>query len=86
MVKFNCYHLKSDLNDIDITNKEQPVNYNRIIYMVGFQIISMLDQLIEGNKIIPSIVGIERYNMSYNLGVEYGIGWYLLLIYLYQYI
>jgi len=45
----------------DLSKEENnPLRFDRIKYIIYFEIISIVNQIIEGNSKIPSLIGIKK--------------------------
>jgi uncharacterized membrane protein YfcA len=44
-----------------LTNEQEPIRYDRIKFIFVLIAIMILDQILEGNSKLPSILGIEKY-------------------------
>jgi len=55
-IKINSNIIYEDL----IKEENNPLRYDRFKYLIYFEIISIVDQIIEGNSKIPSLIGINK--------------------------
>ena len=63
----------------DLSKEENnPLRFDRIKYIIYFEIISIVNQIIEGNSKIHSLLGIKKYLKNlFKKGVLEHIGLYL---------
>ncbi len=43
-----------------IEDEKKPIRYDRLKYLLMFQLISLIDQFLEGNKRVPSFIGLNQ--------------------------
>jgi hypothetical protein len=55
-----CKHNTSLVSKEIIENEKKPIRFDRIKYLLLFQLISIVDQFIEGNKRLPSFIGLRQ--------------------------
>jgi len=55
-IKRNSNLINHDINE----EESNPLRMDRIKYIIYFIIISIVDQIIEGNSKIPSLIGIKK--------------------------
>lgn len=48
------------LNEEIVYKENDPLRWDRLKYILLFMLISLVDQIIEGNSKIPSIIGLKR--------------------------
>ena len=52
----NSYFISKNIKE----EENQPIRYDRLKYLIIFLGFSLIDQILEGNSKIPSLVGIKR--------------------------
>ena len=84
--QFSSLNNKSDFDDLDNFNKQiysdedlkiineddNPLHWDKIIYVLFLELIVIIDQLIEGSNRVPSFIGIKKCSFLY---------WFTFLIY-----
>lgn len=55
-IKINSNHLHDDISK----EENNPLRFDRVKYIIYFEIISIADQFIEGNSKVPSLIGIKK--------------------------
>lgn len=53
------------LNEEIVWRENDPLRWDRLKYILLFMVISLIDQVIEGNAKIPSLIGLRRCSFGY---------------------